>query len=188
MHIENYRKKFKKFTLAFGLIEVMIAATLLSIGLLGAASIQTQSLNITMESSLKETAIRMVNQLSNFILTMENSELQTMISSSSTDEYACNNFDCTSGNFYAALLAGWRRSLDLLLPNGAGCLCLNSINPSSPSIRVAIQWVNLSGAVRQDFIDTPIVSSTTLTGNICTTSDTNNAGCSPFLPPPTSPP
>lgn len=191
MHNKNHLKKFKKFTSAFGLIEIMIASTLLSIGLLGAASIQSQSLNITTDSSLRETAIRMINQLSNFILTMENTvdnpELQTMISASSTDT-ACNNpNDCSPGNFYASLLAGWRSSVKLLL-NGQGCLCLNaSTGPDiNPSIRVAIQWINLSGAVRQEFIDNQIVSSITsptLTGILpCSTvTSVNNAGCSPFI-------
>lgn len=187
MHIKNYRKKFKKFTLAFGLIEVMIAATLLSIGLLGAASIQTQSLNMTLESSLRETAIRMTNQLSNFILTMDNSvdnpELQTMISlSATTADTDCNNTNnCPSGKFYAALLAGWKNSLHLLLPNGKGCLCFNpentsTINPAPPSIRLAIQWVNLSGDSREYSIDQPITSS--ITGINCTAATTDNpSGC-----------
>lgn len=179
MHIENYRKKFKKFTSAFGLIEIMIAATLLSIGLLGAASIQTQSLNMTVESSLRETAGKMRTQLSNFILTMENSELQAMVSApASTVDDACNNTNCSFGDFYATLLVGWENSLNLLLPQGRGCLCLTSTNLGDPLIRVAVQWVNLSGVVRQDFFDTQIISSTTLTGNSCTTPNANNnTGC-----------
>ena len=52
MSNRNYLKNLKKFTSAFGLIEVMIAATLLSIGLLGAASIQSQSLNITIKTEI----------------------------------------------------------------------------------------------------------------------------------------
>ena len=181
MHNKNYLKKFKKFTSAFGLIEIMIAATLLSIGLLGAASIQSQSLNITMESSLKETASTMTNQLSDFIMNADNSELQKMISSvsstevSSTDDTACNNTACTSDNFYAVLLAGWRKSVNLLLPNGKVCLC----STSSSTIRIAIQWVNLSGADRQHFFDQEIT--TTVIINSCAPTNVNAAGCSQFL-------
>lgn len=177
----NYLKKFKKFTPAFGLIEIMISATLLSIGLLGAASIQSQSLNITTDSSLRETASRMIGQLIGFITTMDNSELQTMISSSSvvTD---CNNTDCDSSQFYVSLLADWRSSIKLLL-NGQGCLCFTGTD-IDPSIRVAIQWVNLSGAGRQEFRDiTPFATTSfALTGlNPCTVTSVNNSGC-PFTP------
>lgn len=185
---------FKKIISGFGLIEVMIAASILAIGLLGAASIQSQSLNVTRDSGSQEISTRMLNGLSNFILIMQVSEIQSMLLNTSTFSSTrilstqCNfPSNCTTpSDLYASLFSGWRVAVNNLLPNGLGCVCHYTISANGITdtfIRVAVAWKNLSGADRQDSLDSQVASSSPITLDSrfqCTSVNTtpNNVGCS----------
>jgi len=153
---------------AFGLIEVMISAMILSISLLGIASIQSKALNIVIEASKKETAYRMIGQLSNFALTADINQVYNLVAKSpSTDTTLCYaslattaTTPCTTPVFYQTMIAEWNDILSKILPGGSGCTCAIIGASSQPTtFRSAIKWTTLSGTTSVVYLDNQILLS-----------------------------
>lgn len=171
MYIKAINKK-----LAFSLIEVMISALILSISLLGAASLQSKGLFSIVESGRQEAAMQMINQLTTFALTADVSNptnpvnFQKMIDNSISQTNAnialCySTAGCSEDKFYIATVSEWQSLLSTLLPNGQGCTCLvqttgftTSSSPQPATIRVAVNWKNLSNRISTVSMDTQVSS------------------------------
>ena len=161
---------------AFGLIEVMISAMILSISLLGIASIQSKALNIIIEASKKETAYRMIGQINNFVSTTDKSLVGNMVAKNpATDVASCYasiaTTNCDQQKFYQTMITEWNDILSKILPGGKGCTCA-SPNPDitkPTTLRSAIKWTTLSGTTSVVCFDNQILSSTinSSNSNIC---------------------
>ena len=188
---------------AFGLIEVMISAMILSISLLGIASIQSKALNIIIEASKKETAYRMIGQLSNFALTADINQVYNLVANSSpTGPASCYaplaSTSCNQQVFYQTMIAEWNDILSKILPGGSGCTCAGvNADPAQPvTFRSAVKWTTLSGTTSVVHLDNQILLSgisgttpkiTPSNSNICQTAnpmdtDPPNKICTPFHP------
>lgn len=168
-----YIKKVAKIS-AFSLIEVMIAALILSISLLGAASLQSKSLFTITEAGRQETATQMINQLITFALSTDQNSasnpvnlkfmVDPSISPTNSAISSCyNSAGCSPQDFYIATVSEWQNLLSTLLPNGQGCTCLvptvtPSNSPQAVTLRVAINWKNISGSINTVTTNTQIPS------------------------------
>ncbi len=157
---------------AFGLLEVMISAMILSISLLGIASIQSRVINITVEAGRTETAYRMLRQLSNAANSMRSSLLENLVSTATAPAAsACYavapNITCTPEDFYQAMVQEWKLTVGKVFPMGAGCTCAvtgiannkPTAIPPSATLRFAIKWTALSGGVSTVYVDNKVVAS-----------------------------
>lgn len=166
----NNTYSYRKIT-AFGLLEVMISAMILSISLLGVASLQSRVMNVSIEASRKETAYRMLRQLINFSVTADPAFLINFISTPATP--AVTNIcysnppamspGCTPDVFYQTMVREWKDIVAQILPSGLGCSCVVNNNstamPASVAVRFAIKWTALSGVTSTAFMDNNIVAS-----------------------------
>jgi len=181
----------------------MISAMILSISLLGIASIQSKALNIVIEASKKETAYRMIGQLSNFALTADINQVYNLVANSSpTGPASCyaplTSTSCTQQVFYQTMIKEWGNILSSVLPGGAGCTCaVAGADPAIPiTFRSAVKWTTLSGTTSVVYLDNQILLSgvsgttpkiTTSNSNICPTvkpmdTDPPDKICIPFNP------
>lgn len=155
---------------AFGLLEVMISAMILSISLLGVASLQSRVMNVSIEASRKETAYRMLRQLINFAVTADSSFLINFISTPATPpatDICYSNApaispSCPPDVFYQTMVREWKDMIAQVLPSGLGCSCVVNNNstamPASVTVRFAIKWTALSGLNSTAFMDNNIVA------------------------------
>lgn len=184
----------KKYS-AFGLIEVMISAMILSISLLGIASIQSRALNVMIEASRTETAYRMIGQLSHFAVTLDDkSQVVNFVPSSASlkdinasDCYLQNlpaTTNCDINKFYKTMVQEWNQTLSAILPGMHGCTCVVKFDNSNSqlTLRAAIEWTSLSGVKRVVSIDNQILLSKDVTAfndeskfSSCPTPDSPNA-------------
>ncbi len=175
MHINNIKIS------AFGLIEVMIAALILSISLLGVASLQSKAMYTVVEAGRLESAYQMLGQLSSFALTADPSIvsymaykaiLNTSLTDTSSGVAACYNpppNGCDQKTFYMTTVREWQNILSTMLPAGQGCTCI--ISPANlPSINmlIAINWKTLAGSYTTVSLTTQIPGITSIlnSGNI----------------------
>lgn len=165
----NNINSYRKIT-AFGLLEVMISAMILSISLLGVASLQSRVVNLSIEASRKETAYRMLRQLINFSVTAEPAFLINFISTPGTPPATSTcyanapaiNPSCTTDVFYQTMVREWKDIVAQIFPSGLGCSCVVNNNstamPASVTVRFAIKWTALSGITSTVFMDNNIVA------------------------------
>ncbi|MGD0466319.1 MAG: hypothetical protein ABSA84_06445 [Gammaproteobacteria bacterium] len=162
MHINNIKIS------AFGLIEVMISALILSISLLGVAALQSRALYTVVEAGRKETAYQMISQLTNYALNAPNNigDLANPTISGTTDVAGCYTASgCPTQTFYKSTVEEWQNILSTMLPNGKGCACLTSgvtlsPTPQTVTMLVAVNWKNLSGLYTTIALSTQIPSAT----------------------------
>lgn len=152
MSILKFKIRLLNKNRAFGLIEVMIAATILALGLLGVASIQSRSINSTKEFTIRENAIKFINNIIGFIYVMNDDEFGTLFSSSNNN---CLNNYCSRSDFLQNIFTQWKASIQNALPNGKGCFCVvpATANNTTVKIRAAIKWTNLSGVSKTEYVD-----------------------------------
>ena len=160
----------RTLTLGFSLIEVMISALILSISLLGAASLQSKGLFSIVESGRQEAATQMINQLTTFALTADPGNFQYMvdqtISTTNSNIATCYSPGCSVDKFYIATVSEWQNLLFNILPNGQGCTCLVQTAGLTPSastaqpatIRIAVNWRNIANQISTVSIDTQVPS------------------------------
>lgn len=164
-------KKSTKLLFAFGLLEVMISAMILSIGLLGIASMQSRAVNTAMEADRKETAYRLARQLINFIQTTNNTTWLSFITNvrsagvGDQTEACLHPASCGEDDYYLkSILLGWQQNIvNKMLPSGQSYLCAvdlsttQSQRPKSIKLRIAIRWTKLSGSFDSIQLDSTII-------------------------------
>jgi len=149
--MHNFNTKIIKIS-AFGLIEVLIAALILSVSLFGVAALQSRSIFTIIEAGRQETANQMINQLASFpmaasVLSSQNTNFQNNISYLADQSISPTNASivatCYSATgcaplsppsnptqattyqaFYVATVLEWQNMLSTMLPSGQGCTCL----------------------------------------------------------------
>lgn len=161
----------------FSLIEVMVASIILSISLLGVASLQSRSIYTVLESGRQETAYQMMGQLTNFALTADPQYIpyivdQQIPASNINDCYSAAG--CDQPVFYKTLVKEWQNILSTMLPTGKGCTCVMpgfTPDKNGPiTLRVAINWQTLSGSYATTVTDTLVpdaIMKTTIAVNTC---------------------
>ena len=160
MHINNQK------TSAFGLIEVMIASVILSISLLGVASLQSKAMYTVVESGRQETAHQMISQLANFALNANSANVSAMADQNIfflgdfRDLAKCYDLTntpgtggCSQNKFYQTTVFEWKNMLSTMLPNGNGCTCLipnfdtsNTTTAQPATMLLALNWKTMSGS------------------------------------------
>jgi type IV pilus assembly protein PilV len=108
----------------FGLIEVLVALLILSIGLLGMASLQTLSLQQTTGSQARTQAILLAEDLVERI--RANRPNRNAYGLANPAAVACDtNFAIANGGVAADDLNEWQNALACLLPGGNGEVTVN---------------------------------------------------------------
>lgn len=144
---------------AFGLIEVMIAALILTISLLGVASLQSKALYTVVESDRQETAYQTISQLASFATAATKDTVAYLAylpySDISTSSYITNCYANLMTNteelFYRTTIAEWNKMLSTALPSGKLCTCLtnfdvnNTTTAQTADLLIAVNWKTLSG-------------------------------------------
>lgn len=176
----DYFYIYTKKSHGFGLIEVMIAASILTVSLLGVAAIQSRAINASNQASVRETAVRLLSQISTFIINMESNELSSLFSTATQDciKYNSTALSCTRNQLFTAITNNWKNNISRILPGGEGCFCIvGSTSSSAPSIifvRSAVRWTDLSGVRTTNAIDSKFFGSAPSNANACPSSDANS--------------
>jgi type IV pilus assembly protein PilV len=118
----------------FSLLEVLVAVLVLSIGLLGVAALQAQSLRYNHEAYLRGQAVllsydmadRMRANSAAFSSTSSTYVTATAADGGCAQTATADAADCTSAQIAAHDLQEWNTSMASLLPSGAGVICLDT--------------------------------------------------------------
>ncbi|MBK7541914.1 MAG: type IV pilus modification protein PilV [Candidatus Competibacteraceae bacterium] len=165
-------KPFGKSSAGFTLLEVLVALVVLSVGLLGLASLQVNGLRFNHSAYLRTQATLLAEELADrmranrpgFVAgNYDNPANLTVVAACQTPA------GCTSAQMAQTDVAQWRQSLAALLPTGQGVVCLDTVpvelpaasTPAAPSCdggttyAIKIWWDdNRSGGANQRFIAT----------------------------------
>jgi len=114
-----------------GLIEVLVALLVLSIGLLGLASLQTHALRFNQGALLRTQATTLAYDI---IDRMRANRQQASSTTSYTTSFGsgvptgadCEASDCSPGNIAAYDLNQWKTALRARLPNGDGAISVSA--------------------------------------------------------------
>lgn len=118
----------------FSLIEVLIAALVLSLGLLGLAGLQTISLRMSQGANIRTQATHLAYEITDAM--RANRGDANDYAKGTYAAITCNNAFTRSGtNVVDADIAEWRNRLACLLPGGSG-----SIVQSGEHFIVTITW------------------------------------------------
>jgi len=158
----------------FTLLEVLVAVMVLSIGLLGLASLQVNGLRFNHSAYMRTQATLLAEEIADRM----RANRPSLASYSGTNlavaaVAACNTAaGCTSAEMAQNDLAQWQQSLAGLLPNGQGLVCFDTVTtpptaaelnstPAAPSCdgggtyAIKIWWDdNRDGVVEQRFVVT----------------------------------
>ncbi|WP_119395784.1 type IV pilus modification protein PilV [Salinibius halmophilus] len=122
--------------LGSGLIEVMVALVILSIGSLGMISMQLSALQQSNNAYLRTQATIKGTDILDRI--RSNPEAMTgYLVSSGSENTACWNWQgdatgCSAANLAAADLHDWQTALAAILPSGAGRVCRSDLTDDLP--------------------------------------------------------
>ncbi len=124
----------------FSLIEVLITLLILSIGLLGFAGLQVQSLQASNDSYLRDRATHLAGDIIHQIRANRTAALALQYSQPQANSLEVQAAACTlAGGCTSAVLAGddlfnWGNAVRNNLTNGAGVVCIDSTpNDSVPA-------------------------------------------------------
>ena len=116
----------------FTLIEVLIAALVLSIGLLGLAGLQSVSLKMNQGSYLRTQATNLAYEITD-VMRANSSNRAAYLGDFSN--VTCDLEYVRTGAIAAADIAEWRNRLACLLPTGRG-----SITQTGTLVRITVTW------------------------------------------------
>ncbi len=154
--INNLVKSNKGFTL----IEVLIAVLVLSIGLLGLASLQANALRSNFGAYARSQAVILANDMADRIRANPTAaaaplSLYNNISAPVGDP-GCLLADCTTADIAAHDTAVWYASLQNILPNGTG-----TVTGDGTVFTVSVMWDDgRTGAVGAGCGAPPVVDAT----------------------------
>jgi type IV pilus assembly protein PilV len=121
----------------FTLAEVLVAALVLSVGLLGVIALQLESLQATRSALARTQAVALVADLADRI----------RAHSTPAAAYDCGG-DCDDGDggdaLAAADIAEWRASVRARLPDGTASVACTA--GSTAQCRIALSWLDAGGA------------------------------------------
>ncbi len=118
--------------LGFNLIEVMVALVVLSLGILGMASLQLTSIQQNQDSYLRSQATMLAYDLSDRIRVNSNSRdnylaVAAGLANANCMSYAGDSNGCSSANMAQHDLFEWYATLGRELPNGGGRVCRSDL-------------------------------------------------------------
>jgi type IV pilus assembly protein PilV len=135
----------------FTLIEVLIAALVLSIGLLGLAALQTVSLRMTQGSYLRSQATNLAYEIADAMRANRTNAAAYAGNHTATCDFEHAR---TSTVIVTADVAEWSNRLACLLPQGTGAI-VTTTTGSRTSVTVTVTWneqVRFGGAADQSFV------------------------------------
>jgi type IV pilus assembly protein PilV len=112
----------------FGLIEVLVSMLILSIGLLGIAGLQAQSIRFNNEAYLRTQATVLAGDIVDRMRTNRTAAIGTdnykfaLNDSPTANVTACETAACSAGNIAAYDFTQWRANIASALPNGLGAI------------------------------------------------------------------
>ncbi len=120
-----------------GLIEVLLAVVILSIGLLGLASLQGNSLKFSHSAYLRTQATQLAYDIADRMRANRQATLAGSYAIAMSDT-PLNN----PGNRVDIDKAEWLNSLANVLPNGDGSVVLDTSNGYSARATITVQWTD----------------------------------------------
>lgn len=122
------RLRSARYQSGFSLVEVLVAALLLSIGLIGLARLQALSLGNTQNSFMRSQATALVYDLADRMRSnVPGSNANAYDPASAAITASCRSTTgCTAQQLAANDLAEWNAAINAYLPMGQGWVCLDS--------------------------------------------------------------
>ena len=119
MLIQTLKMKTQK---GVGLIEVLVAVLILSIGVLGLVGLQTRSLQLSQESLLSSQALLMAYEMTDRMRANKDSanSYTTNYGDSVTQNNDCESNSCTPSQLANYELSQWKSTVAANLPEGDG--------------------------------------------------------------------
>jgi len=142
--IKKYRTGNTQHNAGFTLLEVLIALLVLSVGLLGLASLQTRGLATGHNAYLRSQAVLLAQDMaerirtnSNYVLTTENIDTSEYTVSYNREygDSDCVNNNCTPTQMARFDVDQWLNSLGSTLPAGDGQITKTNLN-----YQVTVRW------------------------------------------------
>jgi len=112
----------------FGLIEILVSMLILSVGLLGMAGLQVQSLRFNNEAYLRTQATVLASDIVDRMRTNRTAAIDSdsyrfaLNDSPTASATACETNACSAGNIAAYDFTQWRANIASALPNGLGSI------------------------------------------------------------------
>lgn len=140
--------KMKRFHRGVGLIEVLVAVLVASIGLLGIASTLLTTMRTTTSSYLRQEAVQdaynIVDRMRSNITaaTVAGGAYTTTLAdtAASTAPTDCSSASCSPSNMAAYDVWQWKTLLSKNLPNGKGAITVAEGTNATTTITVEVQW------------------------------------------------
>lgn len=129
----------------FGLIEVLVAMLVLSIGLLGVAGLQAQSIRFNHEAYFRTQATVLANDIADRMRTNRaqaigsNSYKFTFNDAPQASATLCETNPCSAGNIAVYDFTQWRANIASALPNGKGAVTPDAIGTAKTWREYVIQ-------------------------------------------------
>ncbi|MFK7795145.1 MAG: type IV pilus modification protein PilV [Gammaproteobacteria bacterium] len=152
----------KKVTQGFSLIEVLIALIVLSVGLLGLANLQGQSISSSYNAHLRTQATSLARNVidrmrANRTLAAETESYQTDFETPPEDGLDCSSNNCDAADIAKYDLKEWKCNLGMYsdepicaglvsqvtLPNGEGQI---ESEDATGQTKVTVRWTDTAGA------------------------------------------
>ena len=157
-------KKNKGFTL----LEALIGFLILSVGMLGIASLQGMSLKAGKTSVYTSVAMMKAEEILES-MRINSAALSSYAGSGSGTSHSCSGTTNCSPEFLAADdIYWWKKNLQAGLPNTAGTTTLITVTDPVPPSRMATVKVDISWKERDKKSSGSVDKTTSATVNICT--------------------
>ncbi|VAW53050.1 hypothetical protein MNBD_GAMMA05-1953 [hydrothermal vent metagenome] len=148
----------------FSLLEALIGFFILSIGMLGIASLQAVSLKVSQASVYNSVAMMKVDEL--FESMRANSTVLSAYVSAGTFNDCTGSTVCTPTQLAGDDVYWWKRNLKAGLPDAA--IVVVAVTAATPPSRLAEVTIDVSWAERDKSSTGSVNKSYTTTANICT--------------------
>jgi type IV pilus assembly protein PilV len=111
-----------------GLIEVLVAVLVLTIGILGMVALQTKALQFTQESVYTSQALMMAYEMTDRMRANKGSQIDYLVDYGSnvianTD---CESSDCSPSQMAKFDAAAWKSAIEVNLPSGDGQIAVDN--------------------------------------------------------------
>ncbi|MGD8325172.1 MAG: type IV pilus modification protein PilV [Gammaproteobacteria bacterium] len=127
------------FSAGFTLIEVMVALAVVSIGMLGIASLYTQALGAARTTQYRSQAINLLSDMADRIRGNRLGDLSYAGAAADNNCDLSGGATCTPAQMAAHDLFTWGAQVQALLPAGAWNLARNAAD-TPPSYTITVTW------------------------------------------------
>ena len=137
-HTGNSQMKLQQ---GVGLIEVLVAVLILTVGILGLVGMQTRALQFSQESLVSSHALMLAYELTDRIRANKDKAgaYSVIYGESVSAAVDCSNLDCTPDQIAQYDLSAWKTNVAANLPNG-DCQVVRDASGARPFFTITVRY------------------------------------------------